>query len=151
LQEQRIGEYEDMLDELRDTEDSKYCIKQVELMLKKAKERLEKAQDGVDNNKDDMPIYFEDLGIDRLYVDEAHNFKNIYVATKMNNVAGIGTSDSVRANDLMDKCEYINEKTNYKGLVFATGTPVSNSMTELYIMQKYLQPQVLKEAGIKPD
>ena len=148
LQEQRIGEYEDMLDELRDTEDSKYSIKQVELMLKKAKERLEKAQDEVDNNKDDMPIYFEDLGIDRLYVDEAHNFKNIYVATKMNNVAGIGTSDSVRANDLMDKCEYINEKTNYKGLVFATGTPVSNSMTELYIMQKYLQPQVLKEAGI---
>jgi len=148
LQEQRIGEYEDMLDELRDNEDSRYSIKQVELMLKKAKERLEKAQDEVEKNKDDMPIYFEELGIDRLYVDEAHNFKNIYVATKMNNVAGIGTSDSVRANDLMDKCQYINEKTNYKGLVFATGTPVSNSMTELYIMQKYLQPQVLKEAGI---
>ena len=148
LQEQRIGEYEDMLDELRGSEDSKYSIKQVELMLKKAKERLDKAQAEVEKNKDDMPIYFEDLGIDRLYVDEAHNFKNIYVATKMNNVAGIGTSDSVRANDLMDKCEYINEKTNYKGLVFATGTPVSNSMTELYIMQKYLQPHILKEAGI---
>jgi len=148
LLEQRIGEYEDMLEELRASEDSKYSIKQVELMLKKAKERLEKAMDDVEKNKDDMPIYFEDLGIDRLYVDEAHNFKNIYVATKMNNVAGIGTSDSVRANDLMDKCQYINEKTNYKGLVFATGTPVSNSMTELYIMQKYLQPQLLKEAGI---
>ena len=148
LQEQRIGEYEDMLDELRGSDDSKYSIKQVELMLKKARERLEKAQDEVEKNKDDMPIYFEELGIDRLYVDEAHNFKNLYVATKMNNVAGIGTSDSVRANDLMDKCQYINEKTNYKGLVFATGTPVSNSMTELYIMQKYLQPQVLKEAGI---
>ena len=148
LQEERIGEYEEMLDELRGDDASKYTIKQVETMLKRAKARLEKAQDEVEKKKDDMPIYFEDLGIDRLYVDEAHNFKNIHVATKMNNVAGIGTSDSVRANDLMDKCKYINEKTNYKGLVFATGTPVSNSMTELYIMQKYLQPQVLKEAGI---
>ena len=149
LQEQRIGELEEAIDELRNEEDSRHTIKKLESMLKRACNELEKAQAEVENHKDDMPIYFEELGIDRLYVDEAHNFKNCSILSKMSSVAGINSSKpAVRAMDLMDKCQYINEKTNYKGVVFATGTPVSNSMTDLYVMQKYLQPNVLKEAGI---
>ncbi|MTW25842.1 hypothetical protein, partial [Streptococcus pneumoniae] len=84
-------------------------------------------------------ITFEELGVDKLFVDEAHGFKNLYLYTKMRNVAGIGQSEAFKSSDMFMKCRYMDEMTGGKGVVFATGTPVSNSMTELYTMQRYLQ------------
>ena len=101
-----------------------------------------------DSNKDDV-LKFEDLGVDYLFVDEAQNFKNLFLFTKMNNVAGISNAASQRASDLKLKCEYLQElHDSDRGVVFATGTPISNSMTEMYTMQTYLQPSVLKKLGI---
>ena len=102
-----------------------------------------------DKNKDDV-LTFENLGVDYLYVDEAHYYKNLFLYTKMNNVAGISSAASKRASDLKLKCEYLQElHGSDRGVVFATGTPISNSMTEMYTMQSYLQPTTLKEIGIE--
>ena len=116
--------------------------KELQKTRKKLETRLEKLND--DFKKDDV-ITFEELGVDKLIVDEAHNYKNLYFYTKMRNVAGIGQSEAFKSSDMFMKCRYMDEMTGGKGIVFATGTPVSNSMTELYTMQRYLQYDTLKK------
>lgn len=106
--------------------------------------RLQKLQAA--DRKDDV-VTFEQLGIDRLYVDEAHSYKNLFLYTKMRNVAGLSTSDAQKSSDMLLKCRYIDEITDGKGVVFATGTPVSNSMTELFTMMRYLQHDLLQQKG----
>ena len=91
---------------------------------------------------------FEQLGVDRLFVDEAHNYKNLFLYTKMRNVAGLSTTDAQKSSDMFAKCRYMDEITGSRGVIFATGTPVSNSMTELYTMQRYLQYDRLQELGM---
>ncbi len=122
------------------------AVKNLERIKKNREAQLKKLMD--DTKKDDV-LTFESLGVDFLFVDEAHNYKNLFLFTKMNNVAGISTAASQRATDLKLKCEYINElHGGDKGVVFATGTPISNSMTEMYTMQTYLGSETLKEIGI---
>ena len=129
LQEQ-IYEIEDGLMELRANNAERFTIKSLEKTKKSLEVKLKKLQDT--SRKDDV-ITFEQLGVDRLYVDEAHAFKNLFLYTKMRNVAGLSTSDAQKSSDMLLKCRYIDEITGNKGIVFATGTPVSNSMTELYV------------------
>ena len=93
-------------------------------------------------------VTFEQLGVDRLFVDEAHNYKNLFLYTKMRNVAGLSTSDAQKSSDMFAKCRYMDEITGNRGVIFATGTPVSNSMTELYTMQRYLQYERLQELNM---
>ena len=90
-------------------------------------------------------VTFEQLGVDRLFVDEAHSYKNLFLYTKMRNVAGLSTSDAQKSSDMFLKCRYLDELTGNRGVIFATGTPISNSMTELYTMQRYLQYDRLQE------
>lgn len=123
----------------------RFTIKSVERTKRSLETRLKKLQDS--DRKDDV-ITFEQLGVDRLYVDEAHAFKNLFLYTKMRNVAGLSTSDAQKSSDMYLKCRYIDEKTDSKGVVFATGTPVSNSMTELYTMMRYLQHDTIQEKGL---
>ena len=123
------------------------AVKNLEQIKKVKQAQLKKLMD--DKNKDDV-LTFENLGVDYLYVDEAHYYKNLFLYTKMNNVAGISSAASKRASDLKLKCEYLQElHGSDRGVVFATGTPISNSMTEMYTMQSYLQPTTLKEIGIE--
>ena len=140
LQEQ-IYEIEDGLMELRANNAERFTIKSLEKTKKSLEVKLKKLQDT--SRKDDV-ITFEQLGVDRLYVDEAHAFKNLFLYTKMRNVAGLSTSDAQKSSDMLLKCRYIDEITGNKGIVFATGTPVSNSMTELYTMMRYLQHDMLQ-------
>ena len=122
------------------------AVKNLETIKKGKEKQLKKLMDS--SGKDDV-LKFEDLGVDYLFVDEAHSYKNLFLFTKMNNVAGISTAASQRASDLKLKCEYLQElHGSDRGVVFATGTPISNSMTEMYTMQTYLQPSVLKELGM---
>ena len=122
------------------------AVKNLETIKKSKEKQLKKLMDA--SGKDDV-LKFEDLGVDYLFVDEAHSYKNLFLFTKMNNVAGISTAASQRASDLKLKCEYLQElHGSDRGVVFATGTPISNSMTEMYTMQTYLQPSVLKELGM---
>lgn len=122
-----------------------FTIKQLERQKKHLESQLKKFND---STKKDSTVYFEELGIDRLFVDEAHNYKNLMLTTKMNNVAGVSTSAAYKSSDMFAKCRYIDEITDGKGITFATGTPVSNSMTELYTMQRYLQYDQLEETGL---
>ena len=101
-----------------------------------------------DTERKDDVVTFEQLGVDRLFVDEAHNYKNLFLYTKMRNVAGITTNEAQKSSDMFLKCRYMDEITGNRGVVFATGTPVSNSMTELYTMQRYLQYDRLQELGM---
>ena len=140
LQEQ-IYEIEDGLMELRANNAERFTIKSLEKTKKSLEVKLKKLQDT--SRKDDV-ITFEQLGVDRLYVDEAHAFKNLFLYTKMRNVAGLSTTDAQKSSDMLLKCRYIDEITGNKGIVFATGTPVSNSMTELYTMMRYLQHEMLQ-------
>jgi len=140
LQEQ-IYEIEDGLMELKANNAERFTIKSLEKTKKSLEVKLKKLQDT--GRKDDV-ITFEQLGVDRLYVDEAHAFKNLFLYTKMRNVAGLSTSDAQKSSDMLLKCRYIDEITGNKGIVFATGTPVSNSMTELYTMMRYLQHDMLQ-------
>ena len=140
LQEQ-IYEIEDGLMELKANNAERFTIKSLEKTKKSLEVKLKKLQDT--NRKDDV-ITFEQLGVDRLYVDEAHAFKNLFLYTKMRNVAGLSTTDAQKSSDMLLKCRYIDEITGNKGIVFATGTPVSNSMTELYTMMRYLQHDMLQ-------
>jgi N12 class adenine-specific DNA methylase len=123
-----------------------FTVKQLEKTKKKLLVRLEKLND--DFKKDDV-ITFEELGVDKLFIDEAHNYKNLFLHTKMRNVAGIGQSEAFKSSDMYMKCRYMDEMTGGKGVVFATGTPISNSMTELYTMQRYLQYDDLKARGLE--
>lgn len=128
-----------------DSDDDSWSIKQMVSFEKKLQERLEKLNK---QDKKDKLLDFEDLGVDFLFVDEAHVYKNLYSYTKLSNVAGVNSSNSLRASDMEMKVKYMLEKYDNRGVVFATGTPVSNSMSEMYTMMKYLQPEVLRQADI---
>jgi len=138
----QIDEITDGIAELQASNAERFTIKQLERTRKSLEARLSKLQD--DSRKDDV-ITFEQLGVDRLYVDEAHNYKNLFLYTKMRNVAGLSTTDAQKSSDMFMKCRYLDEITGSKGVVFATGTPVSNSMTELYTMMRYLQHDTLEK------
>ena len=140
LQEQ-IWEIEDGIAELKASRAERFTIKELERTKKNLKAKLQKLHDAA--RKDDV-VTFEQLGVDRLYVDEAHSFKNLFLYTKMRNVAGLSTTDAQKSSDMLLKCRYIDEITHGKGVTFATGTPISNSMTELYTMMRYLQHDMLK-------
>ncbi len=144
LQEQ-ISEIEEGLEELKASRAERFTIKSLERTKKGLETRLQKLQDS--SRKDDV-ITFEQLGVDRLYVDEAHNYKNLFLYTKMRNVAGLSTTDAQKSSDMLLKCRYIDELTDSRGVVFATGTPVSNSMTELYTMMRYLQHDTIRGKGL---
>ena len=126
-------------------EGARFTVKQMEKSKKSLEAKLKKLND--QSAKDDV-VTFEELGVDRLFIDEADLFKNLYLYTKMRNVGGISQTESLKASDLYMKCQYMDELTGGKGVVFATGTPVSNSMAELYTMQRYLQGNLLKELGL---
>ena len=123
----------------------RFTVKQLERTRKSLEARLDKLQ--AEGRKDDV-VTFEQLGVDRLFVDEAHNYKNLFLYTKMRNVAGLSTSDAQKSSDMFAKCRYMDEITGSRGVIFATGTPVSNSMTELYTMQRYLQYDRLQELSM---
>lgn len=143
--ERQINEITDGVAELKANRGDKFSIKQLEKTKKSLKVKLQKLND--QSRKDDV-VNFEELGIDRLFVDEAHNYKNLFLYTKMRNVAGIGQTEAQKSSDMFMKCRYMDEMTGGKGIIFATGTPISNSMTELYTMQRYLQFPSLKEQGL---
>ena len=140
LQEQ-IWEIEDGLAELKNSRAENFTIKQLEKTKKSLEARLDKLHK---NERKDDVVTFEQLGVDRLFVDEAHSYKNLFLYTKMRNVAGISTTEAQKSSDMLLKCRYLDELTGGKGVVFATGTPVSNSMTELYTMMRYLQHDMLQ-------
>lgn len=144
LQEQ-IWEITEGINELKQNHGERYSIKQLEKTKKSLQARLEKLTDG--SRKDDV-VTFEQLGVDRLFVDEAHYYKNLFTYTKMRNVAGIGQSEAQKSSDLFMKCRYMDELTDGKGIIFATGTPISNSMVEMYTMQRYLQYATLEKNGL---
>ena len=144
LQEQ-IWEIEDGIAELKASRAERFTIKELERTKKNLETKLQKLHDAA--RKDDV-VTFEQLGVDRLYVDEAHSFKNLFLYTKMRNVAGLSTTDAQKSSDMLLKCRYIDEITHGKGVTFATGTPISNSMTELYTMMRYLQHDMLKRNSL---
>ena len=144
LQEQ-IDEITEGISEVKYSGGERFTVKQLERTKKSLEARLEKLQ--AEGRKDDV-VTFEQLGVDRLFVDEAHNYKNLFLYTKMRNVAGLSTSDAQKSSDMFAKCRYMDEITGSRGVIFATGTPVSNSMTELYTMQRYLQYDRLQELNM---
>ena len=134
------------INELKVHAGENFSIKQMEKTRKTLETKLEKLRS--DERKDDV-VTFEQLGVDRLFVDESHAFKNLFVTTKMRNVAGLSTSEAQKSSDLFMKCRYLDEITGGRGIVFATGTPISNSMVELYTIQRYLQMNALQEQGLQ--
>ena len=134
------------IDETKRNKGENYTIKQLEKTKRQLETKLEKLNN--QDKKDDV-VTFEELGIDKLFVDEAHNYKNLFLYTKMRNVGGIAQTEAQKSSDLFLKCRYLDEITGGKGVVFATGTPVSNSMVELYTMQRYLQYDDLKKQGLE--
>lgn len=145
LMRKQIDEITDGIKELGKTRGDSFSIKQLEKTKKNLEAKLEKLVNSAD--KDDV-VTFEELGIDKMFVDEAHSFKNLFLYTKMRNVAGIQQTEAQKSADLYMKCQYLDELTGGKGCTFATGTPISNSMTELYTMMRYLQADKLKEMGM---
>ena len=141
----QIEEITDAISELKYSHGESFSIKQMEKTRKSLQARLDKLING--DRKDDV-ITFEQLGVDRLYVDESHAFKNLFLYTKMRNVAGLSTSEAQKSSDMFMKCRYMDEITGGKGVVFATGTPVSNSMTELYTVMRYLLYGTLQQKGL---
>ena len=142
---EQIDQVIDGIEEAKAQNGERYTIKQLEKSRKSLQAKLEKLND--QSRKDDV-VTFEELGVDKLFVDEAHGFKNLFLTTKMRNVAGIGQSEAQKSSDMFAKCRYLDDLTGGKGVVFATGTPVSNSMVELYTMMRYLQYDLLKETGL---
>lgn len=140
--QQQLDDIENGIKELKAERAERFQIKQLEKTKKNLEAKLEKLND--DTKKDDV-ITFEELGIDRLFVDEAHNYKNLFLYTKMRNVAGISQTEAQKSSDMYAKCRYLDEITEGKGVTFATGTPISNSITELYTMMKYLQYDMLEQ------
>lgn len=141
----QIDEIENAIAELKSQNGERFSIKQMEKTRKGLEARLDKLR--ATDRKDDV-ITFEQLGVDRLFVDEAHAFKNLFLYTKMRNVAGLSTSEAQKSSDMFMKCQYMDELTGGRGIIFATGTPVSNSMTELYTMMRYLQYGTLQQKGL---
>ena len=139
-------ELDTILDAMQDTEKSdRSSIKALERQKKKIEERLTKLM----SSKKDNSLCFEKLGFDYMVVDEAHNYKNCFVATKMSNVAGVQTTAAQKSEDMLMKTQYLNDKYGCNNILFATGTPVSNSMVEFYVMQRYLRPDLLEKAGLE--
>ena len=144
IQEQ-IDEIQSGIAELKHSSGEKFTIKQMEKSRKQLESKLEKLR--ATERKDDV-VTFEELGVDRLFVDESHSFKNLFLVTKMRNVAGLSTSEAQKSSDMFGKCRYMDELTGGRGVIFATGTPVSNSMTELYTVMRYLQYGTLQQKGL---
>ena len=145
LLREQIWEITEGISEVESSGGERFTVKQLERTKKSLEARLEKLQ--AEGRKDDV-VTFEQLGVDRLFVDEAHNYKNLFLYTKMRNVAGLSTTDAQKSSDMFAKCRYMDEITGGRGVIFATGTPVSNSMTDLYTMQRYLQYDRLQELGM---
>jgi N12 class adenine-specific DNA methylase len=143
--EDQIQEIMDGIEEIKESRGERFSIKELERTKKSLEARLKKLNG--DDNKDQV-VTFEELGVDMLFVDEAHSYKNLAVITKMRNVAGISTTEAKKSSDMYMKCRYLSEITGDRGVVFATGTPISNSMTELYTMQRYLQHTELARRGL---
>ena len=143
--EEQIHELIEGIEEIKHQNGERFTVKELERTRKSLERRLKDLND--DAGKDQV-ITFEQLGVDMLFVDEAHSFKNCAIVTKMRNVAGVQTTEAKKSSDMLMKCRYISEITGNKGVVFATGTPISNSMVELYNMQRYLQNDELKKRGL---
>lgn len=143
--QKQLSEIEEAIQQAAYDRGQTFTVKQLEKTRKSLKLKLEKLR--AEDRKDDV-VTFEELGVDRLFVDEAHAYKNLFLFTKMRNVAGLSTSEAQKSSDMFMKCQYMDELTGGKGIVFATGTPVSNSMTELYTMMRYLQYGALQERGL---
>ena len=141
----QIDEIVEGIEQAKSEYAERFTIKQLEKTKKGLEAKLKKLND--QTRKDDV-ITFEELGVDRLFIDEAHFYKNMFLYTKMRNVAGLSQTEAQKSADLYMKCRYLDEVTGGKGIVFATGTPISNSMTEMYTMQRYLQYDALKEKGL---
>ena len=139
-----IEEITEGINQLKRSSGERFSIKSMEKTKKSLEAKLKKL---LDSPKDDV-VTFEELGVDRLFVDEAHSYKNLYYHTKMQNVAGLSSAEAQKSSDMYMKCRYMDELTGSRGIVFATGTPVSNSMTELYTMQRYLQHDTLERLGL---
>ena len=144
--EQQIDEITDGIRELKENRGENFSIKQLEKSRKSLKVKLQKLND--QSRKDDV-VTFEELGVDRLFIDESHYYKNLYLYTKMRNVGGIAQTEAQKSSDLFMKCRYLDEITGGRGTVFATGTQISNSMVELYTIQRYLQYETLVENGLQ--
>ena len=145
LIQEQMDEIEKAIEEAKEQAGEHFTVKQLEKLRKSLKQKLEKLQ-GTDR-KDDV-VTFEQLGVDRLFVDESQAFKNLYLYTKMRNVAGLSTSEAQKSSDMFGKCRYLDEITGGRGVIFATGTPLSNSMTEMYTLMRYLQYNTLQQKGL---
>ena len=145
LLEAELEEIMDGIEKLKAAKGERFSIKQMERSRKSVQAKLDRLND--QSRKDDV-VTFEELGIDRLFVDEAHYYKNLAAYTKMRNVGGISQTEAQKSSDLYMKCRYLDEITGGKGIIFATGTPISNTMVEMYTLQKYLQYETLKEHGL---
>ena len=143
--ERQIDEIELAIDQAKRDNGERYTIKQMEKSRKALQVRLDKLND---QSRKDNVVTFEQLGVDRLFVDESHNYKNLFLYTKMRNVAGIAQTEAQKSSDMFAKCQYLDEITGGKGVTFATGTPISNSMTELYTNMRYLQYGTLQKLGL---
>ena len=144
--EEQLDEIIDGISEAKRANAERFTIKQMEKSRRAIKLKLDKLNS--QSRKDDV-VTFEELGVDRLFVDEAHGFKNLFLYTKMRNVAGLSQTEAQKSSDLFMKCRYMDELTDNRGIVFATGTPISNSMTEMYTMQRYLEYDLLKSQGLQ--
>lgn len=142
---EQIDEISYAIDEMKERNGERWTVKQMESQKKKLEEQLKSLSD--ESRKDEL-ITFEELGVDSIMVDEAHNFKNLAIFSKMNNVSGISSSGAKKSTDMQLKCQYLSEINDGRGIVFATGTPISNTMCEMYVMQLYLQKAALEEMGI---
>ena len=145
LIQEQMDEIEEAIEEAKAQAGEHFTVKQLEKLRKSLKQKLEKLQ-GTDR-KDDV-VTFEQLGVDRLFVDESQNYKNLFLYTKMRNVAGLSTSEAQKSSDMFGKCRYLDEITGGRGVIFATGTPLSNSMTEMYTLMRYLQYNTLQQKGL---
>ena len=145
VMEAQRDEIIDAISEAKANREERFTIKQLERMKKNLDAKLQKLHD----KKKDDTVTFEELGVDRLFVDEAHSYKNLFLHTKMQNVAGISQTEAQKSSDMFAKCRYLDEITGGRGVTFATGTPVSNSMVELYTMMRYLQFDLLEQKGLR--
>ena len=143
--EKQIRDITMAIEDAEGQEGTRYTVKQMEKTRKSLQTRLDKLND--QTRKDDV-VTFEQLGVDRLFVDESHNYKNLFLYTKMRNIAGIAQTDAQKSSDMFMKCQYLDELTGGKGVTFATGTPVSNSMVELYTIMRYLQYDTIRKMGL---
>ena len=145
LIQEQMDEIEEAIEEAKEQAGEHFTVKQLEKLRKTLKQKLEKLQ--ATDRKDDV-VTFEQLGVDRLFVDESQNYKNLFLYTKMRNVAGLSTSEAQKSSDIFGKCRYLDEITGGRGVIFATGTPISNSMTEMYTLMRYLQYNTLQQKGL---